>query len=451
MKRLIAGLLLGVMLHPLLASASSPPPIHEFTLDNGLKIIVYEDHNASLVLTHLWYRIGSNQEEPGQTGVSHAVEHMLFNGSSKLCTGESGHILQNLGGSQNAMTLNDATLFFHTVPPHALGVSFEMLADQMSTAHLSATVWSGEREIIKNERTEASDHHPIKRAIEVPRRLALPASAAGNPIIGWRHDLDRLQTEEVKRWYQRWYAPNNAVLVVVGDITPQQVKQLAERYFGPIARRALPYSSTPIDLAMPGERSITHYIPQQIPVLYMAFNVPSLATQTEPRTAPALELISEMLGGANSSLFESLLVRKEGLADTTTVHYQAVSLGDELFNISALPNLETAASLETLKALQTRILAIIDSLKTAPPSLEDLERARAQITARRVFDQDEPENRALQIGMLEMAGLSWRTEQTRLDALNAITPQDIQRTAQTFLVADRLITSYALPEESAHE
>ena len=99
MNRLIAGLLLGVMLHPLLASASSPPPIHEFTLDNGLKVIVYEDHNASLVLTHLWYRIGSNQEEPGQTGVSHAVEHMLFNGSSKLCTGESGHILQNLGGS----------------------------------------------------------------------------------------------------------------------------------------------------------------------------------------------------------------------------------------------------------------------------------------------------------------------------------------------------------------
>ena len=158
-----------------------------------------------------------------------------------------------------------------------------------------------------------------------------------------------------------------------------------------------------------------------------------------------------MLGGANSSLFESLLVRKEGLADTTTVHYQAVSLGDELFNISALPDLETAVSLETLKTLQTRILAIIDSLKTAPPSLEDLERARTQITARRVFEQDEPENRALQIGMLEMAGLSWRTEQARLDALNAITPQDIQRTAQTFLVADRLITSYALPEESAHE
>ena len=144
-------------------------------------------------------------------------------------------------------------------------------------------------------------------------------------------------------------------------------------------------------------------------------------------------------------------MRKEGLADTATVHYQAVSLGDELFNISALPDLGTAASFETLKALQTRILAIIDSLKTAPPSLEDLERARTQITARRVFEQDEPENRALQIGMLEMAGLSWRTEQTRLDALNAITPQDIQRTAQTYLVADRLTTSYALPEESTHE
>ena len=451
MKRLIAGLLLGVMLQPLLALANSPPPTHEFTLDNGLKVIIYEDHRASLVHTHLWYRIGSNQELPGQTGLSHAVEHMLFNGSSKLCTGESGHILQNLGGSQNAMTLNDATLYYHTVPPHALGVSLEMLADQMSTAHLSATLWSGEREIIKNERSEASDHHPIKRAIEIPRRLAMPASAAGSPIIGWRHDLERLQTDDLKRWYRTWYAPNNAVLVVAGDIDPQQVRRLSERYFGPVERRALPYSPPPIDLPMPGERSITQYIPQQIPVLYMAFNVPSLATQTDPRTALALELIAELLGGANSSLFESQLVRKEAVANTTIVHYQAVSLGDELFNISALPDLEKAASLETLKALQTRILAIIESLKTTPPSLEDLERARTQITARRVFDQDELENRALQVGMLEMAGLSWRTEQTRLDALNAITAQDIQRTAQTFLVAERLTTSYALPEETPHE
>ena len=448
MKRLIAGLILGVMLQPLQALASEPPPIHEFTLDNGLKVIVYEDHRASLVHTHLWYRVGSNQEMPGHSGVSHALEHMLFNGSSKLCSNEANQILQNLGGSQNATTQNDATLYFHTVPPHALGVSFEVLADQMNTAHLAEADWRGEREVVKSERSESSDHHPLQRALEVPRRLALPASAAGNPVIGWRHDLDRLQTADLKHWYRRWYAPNNAVLIVAGDIAPQQVKQLAERYFGPVAGRPLPYSPSPIELDMPGERSIVQYLPQQIPLLYLAYNVPSLKTQTDPRTAPALELIAEMLGGTNSSLLKAQLVRKEQLANTITVHYQAASPGDELFNISALLDPEKADTIETVK---TRLLALIESLKTTPPNPEDLERARTRIMARRVFDQDVLENRLVQIGVLEIAGLSWRTEQARLDTFKAITAQDIQRTAQTYLVADRLTTSYALPEETPHE
>lgn len=261
MRPLLAALVFGVMLQPLLAFASRPPSIQEFMLNNGLKLIVYEDHHAPLVHSHLWYRIGSNQEGPGQTGLSHALEHMLFNGSSKLCSGESDQILQHLGGSENATTLNDATLYFHTLPAHALGVSFEILADQMSTAHLSATQWGGEREVIKNERSESFENHPLRRALELPRRLALPASAAGNPVIGWRHDLDRLQIEDLKHWYGHWYAPNNAVLVVTGDVDAQQVKQLAERYFGAIARRPLPYSPAPLELPTPGERRITQIHP----------------------------------------------------------------------------------------------------------------------------------------------------------------------------------------------
>ena len=448
MRPLLAALVLGVMLQPLLAFASRPPSIHEFLLDNGLKLIVYEDHHARLVHSHLWYRIGSNQEGPGQTGLSHALEHMLFNGSSKLCSGESDQILQNLGGSENATTLNDATLYFHTLPPYALGVSFEIFADQMSNAHLSAAQWSGEREVIKNERSESFENHPVRRALEVPRRLALPASAAGNPVVGWRHDLDRLHPHDLEHWYRSWYAPNNAVLVVSGDVDPKQVKQLAERYFGAIARRPLPYRPAPIELSAPGERSITQYLPHQLPVLYMAFNVPSLKTQADPRTAPALELLSELLAGANSALLNVRLARNEGLVSGITVHYNAVSPGDELFSITALPDLENATSIEALK---TRIMVLLDELRTTPPSQQDLDRARIQITARRVFDQDELLNRALQLGEQEMADVPWRSEQARLDILKSITPQDLQRVVQRFLVTDRLTTGYALPEEMPHE
>ena len=180
----------------------------------------------------------------------------------------------------------------------------------------------------------------------------------------------------------------------------------------------------------------------------MAFNVPSLKTQADPTIAPALELLSELLAGANSSLFKTRLAHQEGLVSGITVHYTAVSQGDELFSIRALPDLEKAGSMEAVK---NRILALIDTLKTAPPRQQDLDRARVQITARRVFDQDELSNRALQLGEQEMAGLDWRSEQARLDTLKAITPQDVQRVVRTFLATDRLTTSYALPEEMPHE
>ena len=257
-----------------------------------------------------------------------------------------------------------------------------------------------------------------------------------------------MHIDDLKRWYQQWYAPNNAILVVAGDVQAEQVKALADRYFGPIPRRALPVRTVARELAAPGERSITQYIAHQPAMLYMAFNVPSQNTQTAPHIAPALELLSEMLAGGDSSLLKSQLWRSEGLVTAITTHYNAISRGDELFNISAMPDMEKAKSLEAVKE---RIIGIIDTLKKNPPALEDLERARTRIIARRVFDRDELFNQASRMGELEVAGLSWQDEQARLDVFKSITPQDIQHTAQTFLSRDRLTTSYALPEEVPHD
>ena len=160
MKHPLAGLALGFMLQPLMALASSQPSTQHFTLDNGLKVIVHEDHRAAVVHSQLWYRVGSSYEPPGQSGLSHALEHMIFKGSSKLCPAESDHIFQSLGATDNAATQNDATIFFQTLPPHALAVALEVMADQMSTAHLSAAHWAGEREVIKSERSESVDNDP---------------------------------------------------------------------------------------------------------------------------------------------------------------------------------------------------------------------------------------------------------------------------------------------------
>ena len=448
MKHPLVGLALSLMLQPLMALASSEPATHQFTLDNGLKVIVHEDHRAAVVYSQLWYRVGASYEPPGQSGLSHALEHMVFKGSSKLCPAESDHIFQSLGATDNAVTQNDATVFFQTLPPHALPVALEVMADQMSTAHLSAAHWEGEREVIKSERSESVDNDPQQRALELPRRLAFSTSASGSPIIGWMHDLERMHVDELKHWYRSWYAPNNATLIIVGDIDVEQVKMLATRYFGPVARRELPVIKHPLELAAPGERSITQYIDHQIPILSMMFNVPSLSTQTDPRTAAALELLSELLGGGDSSELKSRLWRGEELLISVGSYYSGISRGDELFTIAATLNLK---KMKPLSEVHERIWAVIESLKSTPPTASDLERARTRIIARHVFSRDDLRSQALYLGELDIAGLSSEHDEQRMQTLKTTTPEDIQHAAQTFLTRDRLTVSYVLPKEARHE
>ena len=385
MKRSIAGVALGLMLQPLIALAISEPSAQTFTLDNGLNVIVLEDHRAAVVHSQLWYRVGSSYEPPGQTGLSHALEHMIFKGSSKLCPGEADHVFQGLGASSNAATQRDATIFFQTLPPNALGVAFEIMADQMNTAHLSAMYWEGEREVIKSERSESIDNSPSQLALERVLSVAYPASASGNPVIGWMHDLDRMHVQELQDWYRRWYAPNNATLIIVGDIDINQVKALATRYFGPIARRDLPAVKRPIELPAAGERSITQYLNHQMPNLRMAFNVPSLTTQANPRSTAALELLSEVLGGGDSSMLKTRLWRGEELVINIDTHYSSISRGDELFTIAATLNEEKTMALSDIK---DRIWSEIESLKNSPLSVADLDRARTRIFAQHVFSRD---------------------------------------------------------------
>ena len=448
MQRSLAGLALGLMLQPLVALADSQPSTHHFTLDNGLKVIVHEDHRAAVIHSQLWYRVGSSYEPPGQSGLSHALEHMLFKGSSKLCPAESDHIFQALGATDNAATQRDATIYFQTLPPHALAVALEVMADQMSTAQLSAAHWEGEREVIKSERSETVDNDLQQRALELPHRLAFLSSASGSPVIGWMHDLERMQVDEIRHWYRSWYAPNNATLIIVGDTRVEQVRTLANRYFGPISRRDLPVIKPPLELAAPGERTITQYIDHQIPNLSMAFNVPSLSTQADPHTVPALELLSELLGGGDSSLLKSTLWRGEELLISVGTHYNGISRGDELFSIGATLNLK---KMKPLSEVQERIWAVIESLKHTPPSSSDLERARTRIIARHVFNRDDLQNQALYLGELDIAGLSSEHDENRLQILRTITPADIQHAAKVFLTRDRLTISYVLPTENRHE
>jgi len=233
---------------------------HEFSLENGLKVIVREDHRAPVVVSQLWYKVGASYEAPGQTGLSHALEHMLFKGSKKVGPGELSRILRHLGAESNAFTNADVTVYFEEMARDYLGVAFELEADRMSCARLPDDEFIREIEVIKEERRLRIDDNAGAVAFERFKAIAYPASGYHTPTIGWMADLERMTIEELRRWYQTWYAPNNAILVVVGDVKLDEVKTLAWRYFGPIPRRDVPEAKKPLELAEPGERQITLHV-----------------------------------------------------------------------------------------------------------------------------------------------------------------------------------------------
>jgi len=227
---------------PLFAQAAREPP-REAVLDNGLRVIVYRDNRAPVVVSQMWYRVGSSYEAPGQTGISHALEHMMFKGSRKLAPGESSRILRELGAEENAFTGEDYTAFYQVLARDQLEVALEMEADRMATLALPPEEFAKEIEVIKEERRLRTDDNPSALAYERFKALAFPASGYHTPVIGWMDDIERLNVQDLRRWYQSWYAPNNATLVVAGDIWLADLLPLVKRHFGHIPRRELPSPS----------------------------------------------------------------------------------------------------------------------------------------------------------------------------------------------------------------
>ncbi|MDY7566987.1 pitrilysin family protein [Pseudomonas sp. RTC3] len=448
LARRAAGLLLSTVCLPLSALAADPQPTHEFTLDNGLKIIVREDHRAPVVVSQVWYKVGSSYETPGQTGLSHALEHMMFKGSKNVGPGQASLILRDLGAEENAFTSDDYTAYYQVLARDRLGVAFELEADRMASLLLPPEEFSREIEVIKEERRLRTDDKPSAKAYERFQAMAYPASGYHTPTIGWMADLDRMKVEELRHWYEAWYVPNNATLVVVGDVQPDDVKALAQRYFGPIQRRDVPPSKAPLELAEPGERKITLHVQTQLPSLMYGFNVPSLSTAADPRSVNALRLISALLDGGYSARIPTRLERGEELVSGASSSYDAYSRGDSLFMLSATPNTQKKKNLADVEA---GIWRLLNELKTTPPSNEELERVRAQVIASLVYQRDSITSQASTIGELETVGLSWKLMDEELDALKSVTPADIQKAARTYFIRERLSVAHVLPEETAHE
>ncbi len=443
-----AALLCGLLIAPLAALAADSQPTHEFRLENGLKIIVREDHRAPVVVSQLWYKVGSSYETPGQTGLSHALEHMMFKGSERLAPGESSRILRELGAEENAFTSDDYTAYYQVLAADRLAVAFELEAERMNSLKLPEDEFLREIQVIMEERRLRTDDNPSSLAYERFKAMAFPASGYHNPTIGWMADLKRMTVGELRSWYQDWYAPNNATLVVVGDVQPDAVKALAERYFGALPSRPIPAANKPLELAEPGERQITLYLKTQLPSLMMAFNVPSLATSENASQVHALRLISALLDGGYSSRLPARLERGEELVSGASAWYDAFKRGDSLFVLSASPNTQKG---KTLEQVQAGLWRELKALQEQPPTAAELERVRAQVISGLVYERDSITSQATTIGQLETVGLKWQLMDDDLAALQAVTPEDVQAAAKTFFTPARLSVAYSLPEETSHD
>ena len=277
-----------------LISCQSFSQVQQFTLDNGLKVLVREDHRAPVVVSMIWYNVGSADEPGGLTGVSHVLEHVMFKGTKKYPLGTFSKMIAALGGQENARTSNDYTAFYEKMASTNLAVSFELEADRMNNLLLNEKEFGKEMKVIQEERRLRTDDNP--QALTFERFLATAHLAAPyhHPVVGWMSDLLQMRMSDAKKWYQQYYAPNNATLVVIGDVNAGNVNKLAKKYFGKIKRHVQIERKLQMEPPQLGKKTVTVYAPAQVPIIMLGYTVPTVKTATADNTmAPyALEIIA---------------------------------------------------------------------------------------------------------------------------------------------------------------
>jgi len=436
-KRFLGGLLLCL---PVL-SVSAESKVAEHILGNGLKVLVKEDHRSPVVVSQVWYKVGSSYEPGGITGLSHMLEHMMFKGTEKHPAGEFSRIIAENGGDENAFTGSDYTAYFQTMAASKLPVSFELEADRMRGLHLIAEELKKEREVVTEERRMRTDDNPQAKLNEHFMALAYSNSPYKNPIIGWPADIANYSVEDLQAWYQRWYAPNNATLVVVGDVQPKAVFELAEKYFGPLKPSEIKPLKPQTEVEQLGVRKITIKLPAKLPYLVMGYKVPSLTNVEQEWEAYALEVLAGVLDGGSSARLSSRLVRGKQLAVAAGAGYNLTSRLPTLFELEATP-----AEGKTVWELESALKNEISELQTDLISPEELQRIKAQVLASAVYERDSNFYQAMQLGTLETVGLGWKKVDEYVDKVNKVTAQQVRDVARKYLLDDHLSVAYLEPQ-----
>ncbi|WP_082319681.1 M16 family metallopeptidase [Candidatus Thioglobus autotrophicus] len=407
-------------------SAKVDDTVTQTTLDNGLKIIVKTDHRAPVFISQLWYKVGASDESRPNTGISHMLEHMMFKGTHDYKVGEFSKIIARNGGDDNAFTSKDYTAYYQKMHRSKLELAIKMEADRMRNLTFSGSELEKERRVVIEERRLRVEDNPNAQVYEHLRLISFDQKGAYHaPVIGFKADIETYRLNDLRQWYQTYYAPNNATLVVVGDVDPQVVIQHAQRYFGH-------YPSNPKINTIKRHPSIAKIgqskalkLKAKLPFYTLAFHVPSLKTALNEKQAYQLEMLAYILDNGLSKK----LIRNQQIASAISVGYRLYDKYNTLLSISFVPAKGVDKQI-LIDAIKTQVKALIEH----PKLIEDeLVRTKAQLEASFIFEQDLIHTQAYYLGMLETVGLGIDKMFEYVDKMNEISAKDVSNVANTYL------------------
>nr|WP_228866133.1 pitrilysin family protein [Roseibium aggregatum] len=405
------------------------PNLESFTLDNGLQVVVIPDRRAPVVTHMIWYKVGSADEPEGQSGVAHFLEHLMFKGTHDHPNGEFSKMVADRGGQENAFTSTDYTAYFQKVAKQHLPLMMKLEADRMENLVLSDEVVTPERDVVLEERRMRVDSDPGSRLQEALNSITFVNHPYGSPVIGWQSEIEALNKEAAIAFYDRFYTPNNAVVVIAGDVDVDAVRKLAQETYGKVARRAEPGERLrPAEPPLAGERRIAVSDPRvRQESLSQIWIVPSQTTG-EGRTPEALDILSYILGEGPSSRLHKALVLDQEAALSAGAYYQGSALDNGRFGLYAVPRPGY-----TLEDMERLIAAELQKLLETGVTEEEVERARNSMVASAIYAQDSQSGLARLFGGALTTGQTIENVQTWPSQVQAVTPEDVLDAARTYL------------------
>jgi zinc protease len=410
--------------------------VQEFTLANGLKVLLVEEPKAPVVTVQIWYKVGSRNEVMGRAGLSHMLEHMMFKGTPKYGKGEFSKIIKKNGGNDNAFTSQDYTAYFENLAADKLELALEMEADRLQGLLLDEKEFRLEREVVKEERRLRVEDAPASYLVEQMYAQAFMTHPYHWPIIGWFNDLDAMNRQDLKAYYEKYYAPNNATLVIVGDVKAETALPLIKKYFEGLPKGSPPPPPAIVEPEQKGERRIVVRREAQLPFIYFGYKVPNFKNPD----VHALAVLENILSaGKSARLFDALVYRKK-LALQVGAGFNELAADPELFTFYAV--VKPGAKIQDV---EKAVLLEIERLKKEPPSDMEIQKAKNQVEARNLFEQDSIFRQAMLLGTAETAGAGWRYIADYVDKVRSVKKEDIQRVARKYLTDDTRTVGILIP------